>query len=76
MSRQSSWAFYTPVNGQMIVQLSDASGKVFSNQKITVVKGKNQQQLNVSHLAGGQYQLTIMDPATNTLFSKELTILR
>jgi hypothetical protein len=71
-----TYTIYTPVNGQLIVQLSDASGKVFSNQKITVVKGKNQQQLNVSHLAGGQYQLTIIDPATNTLFSKELTILR
>ncbi|MEP7233534.1 MAG: T9SS type A sorting domain-containing protein, partial [Ginsengibacter sp.] len=71
-----TYAIYSPVRGQMLMRLSDVSGKVFINQKIILAKGKNEQILNVSQLAGGQYQLTFIDPATNTIFSKAVTILR
>ena len=69
-------SIYSPVNKQVLLQLSEISGKILINQNITIIKGKNQQLLDVSRFASGQYHLRIVDPETNTSVNKEVIILQ
>lgn len=71
-----AYSIYSPVSKQVLLQLSAISGKILINQKITINKGKNQQLLNVVRFASGQYQLSIVDPETNTRLNKEIIILQ
>ena len=71
-----AYSIYSPANKQVLLQLSATSGKILINQKITINKGKNQQLLNVARFASGQYQLSIVDPETNTRLNKEIIILQ
>ncbi len=71
-----AYSIYSPANKQVLLQLSATSGKILINQKINIIKGKNQQVLNVSRFASGQYQLSIVDTETNTTVNKEIIILQ
>ena len=71
-----AYSIYSPANKQVLLQLSATSGKILINQKITLIKGKNQQLLDVARFASGQYQLNIVDPETNTRVNKRVIILQ
>ena len=71
-----SYTIYSEVNKKVMLQISTVSGKILVSQTIYIVKGKNQQVMNVAKFAGGQYQLSVIDAQTNARLTKQVVILR
>ena len=53
--------YNTQTEGTVVIKIQDASGKVFSNQKATIVKGLNSLSVNVSALAKGIYIISVTE---------------
>lgn len=71
-----SYTIYSEVNKKVMLQISTVSGKILVSQTIYIVKGKNQQVMNVAKFAGGQYQLIVIDAQTNARLTKQVVILK
>ena len=71
-----SYTIYSEVNKKVMLQISTVSRKILVSQTIYIVKGKNQQVMNVAKFAGGQYQLSVIDAQTNARLTKQVVILR
>ncbi|MEP6712803.1 MAG: T9SS type A sorting domain-containing protein [Ferruginibacter sp.] len=71
-----NYSILSPENRKLFLLLSDISGRVLINKIITITKGKNKVQIDISHFGSGNYQLSIIDPDTNARVDKQVIILR
>ncbi|MEO6232682.1 MAG: hypothetical protein ABJB11_15065 [Ferruginibacter sp.] len=66
---------HAPANTSVAMQLPDALGHTIADEKIILIKGKNQQQLNAGAFAAKQYYLTIVDAESGNRLLKGITVL-
>ncbi|MEP6711111.1 MAG: T9SS type A sorting domain-containing protein [Ferruginibacter sp.] len=71
-----TYSIFSPENKQLLLHLSDISGRILINKMITITKGTNQLQLNISRFESGNYQMSIINMDTNVRLNKQVIILR
>jgi hypothetical protein len=60
----------TDFNTQVVINVTDLTGKVVSSQILTVAKGLNKTQVNVANLAAGNYLVKVADGKTLNFVQK------
>jgi hypothetical protein len=70
------YSLLSPKSKKLLLHLSDISGRILINKTITIIKGTNQIQLNISRFKNGNYQMSIIDLDTNARLNKQIIILR